>query len=117
MWLFTRYGFFSISLFEGKTQVRARTRRHLENLKERFPVLQGCEILVLLENDYRYRISVEREVWDSVFSELGREQTWSNFKNEVGRFGGYDRYERLLHKVWGVMFELQEWEEKDRVER
>jgi hypothetical protein len=29
MWLFTRYGFYSISVYDGKFTVRARLRKHL----------------------------------------------------------------------------------------
>jgi hypothetical protein len=34
------------------------------------------------------------------------EQEWSNFKDEVRKTGDME-YEKLLHKVWNVMLDLQ----------
>ena len=44
---------------------------------------------------------------------LVKEQTWSNFKNEVARFNGCDDYEQALHQIWWIMFNLQEKGERD----
>ena len=115
MWLFTRYGFYSIacaSKHDGaldlKTlMIRSRLKAHLEKLQARFPRLSGAEIFTSPIRDYRYRILVDREVWEVVVAELVKEQTWSNFKNEVATFGGGDEYVRALHEVWHVMHRLQ----------
>jgi hypothetical protein len=43
-------------------------------------------------------------------SELARETDYDNFKSEVARYQGPDgvAYERALHDVWSVMYQLQE---------
>ena len=110
MWLFVRYGFFSISIFDGKFTVRARMKKHLEALQTRFPGLTQYPIETHPDRDYRYRIYVPRPTWETVMDELVREQEWSNFKQEVARFGGYDAYEDALHKVWKTMFRVQQLE-------
>lgn len=119
MWIFTRYGFYSIAcarLQNGridlqKMMVRARQRRHLENLIARFPVLAQCGIRSSDNNDYRYRIIVSKAVWKEVIGELAEEQSWSNFKGETERFlRRPDEYVHALHRVWGEMLRLQEKE-------
>jgi hypothetical protein len=117
MWLFTRYGFYSISVYDGKFTVRARLRKHLTVLQRRFPVLLKYQVEVMLERDYRYRFYVDRAVWEAVVCELVREQTWSNFKSEVARFGGGDAYESALHEVWDVMHRLQYVGEHEKTTR
>ena len=115
MWLFTRYGFYSISVRTGstKTCVRARLNSHLQALRDRFARLRGCEITISEANDYRYRMLVPRRAWESAMLELVKEQTWSNFKNEVARFNGCGDYEQALHHIWWIMFNLQEKGERD----
>ncbi len=120
MWLFTRYGFFSVACARadgGKSGrldpdlllVRARRREHLERLQQRLPVLAGCEVKEDAGTDYRFRLIVPKAVWASALDELVREQTWSNFKNEAKRFlgSGESGYVHALHRVWGVILELQ----------
>jgi hypothetical protein len=117
MWLFTRYGFFSVACARKAgggedpdlLMIRARRRAHLEQLQARFPEIAGAEIIVTRDRDYRYRIVVAKTVWAGTVSELALEQTWSNFKNEAERFQGKagSDYVRALHEVWDVMYELQ----------
>ena len=117
MWLFTRYGFFSIacartrdgSLDKDTVMVRARRRDHLANLQRRFPALAEAEVFTLPERDYRYRLIVPKAIWAAVVGELAQEQEWSNFKNEAARFTGREgsSYTHALHEVWQVMFALQ----------
>ena len=54
MWIFTKYGFFSIvCAYEGRrsnplpnlVMIRARAKEHLLALQERFPALQTLEVL------------------------------------------------------------------------
>jgi hypothetical protein len=113
MWLFTIYGFYSVSV-EGKTtSLRARLRKHLLALQERFPSLRKAEIIILPQRDYRYRIVVDNKVWHKVALELVKEQTWGNFKNQAAKVNGYDKYVSSLHAVWYEMFSLQEGEKQD----
>lgn len=121
MWVFTRYGFYSIacasksdgSLDSTSVMVRARCIAHLRNLQKRFPVLAVGEILKLANHDYRYRLVIPKPSWITIIGELAQEQEWSNFKNEAAKYQGKSgrSYVAALHDVWGVMHRLQENEE------
>ena len=90
--------------------VRSRMREHLEALQLRFvDKLGGYEILENTETDYGFRLVIHSDTWQWIVGELAKEQTWSNFKNEVGdnpvhRVSGY---EDALHDVWSTMYRLQ----------
>jgi hypothetical protein len=90
--------------------VRARVRKHLTNLQNRFPVFAATKILALPGRDYGFRLIVPKAVWVEVLKELAEEQTWANFKNEAGKNIGQTGadYTRALHDVWEVMYGLQE---------
>ncbi len=114
MWLFTRYGFFSVVCARqhgGKSQkadpallmVRARHRPHLENLKRRFPALDKHEIIAGGGTDYPYRILVAKRLWKDLAGELIEEQTWTNFKAEAERFLGPVPFIGTLHEIWALM--------------
>ena len=117
MWIFTRHGFVSVAcaskqdgtIDEDTVMVRARSRQHLVNLKERFPgtELGNAEILVSAGTDYEFRVIVAKVAWASILSELAMEQTWSNFKNEASRFAAQKKmvhgYVHALHDIWGIM--------------
>ena len=122
MWLFTRYGFYSIasartpdgSIDPEKIMVRARLVAHLKNLRKRFPDVPA-DILTWPNRDYRFRLIVAKEVWIRIVAELTREQEWSNFKNEAARHQGTgsQAYVHALHRVWSVMSDLQQAEPRD----
>ena len=118
MWIFTKYGFFSVvcsrqgdggygrKVDTRRVMVRARVRTHLEALKDRFPCLIGdAEICEFVGTDYAYRLFLEKDVWSQVLAELSNELDYDNFKSEVahhqGRAGA--AYEHSLHEVWSVM--------------
>jgi len=122
MWIFTRYGFVSIvcarkadgSIDEDTLMVRARSRKHLETLRARFPESEfaKAEIISNAGTDYRFRVIVSKTGWAMVVSELVTEQTWSNFKNEASGYANKMKssttYIHALHQVWEVMFRFQE---------
>ncbi len=90
--------------------VRARVRKHLENLKDRFPDHLGqCEIHESIGTDYAFRLFVEKSKWIHVLSALGEETDYDNFKSEVAHHQGSEgaAYEHSLHNVWSVMNRLQ----------
>jgi hypothetical protein len=122
VWIFTRYGFFSavcarqgtgkqgLPVNPDRIMIRARVRKHLDELSQRFPDLLGaCEIEEFAGTDYAFRIFVDKRTWVAVLSSLGEEINYDNFKSEVKRYQGSAGapYERALHDVWSVMFELQ----------
>lgn len=118
MWLFTRYGFYSIAcaskasggIDQQTLMIRARNKRHLEKLQARFPLLAEAEIITTPIQDYRYRIIVLKSDWTRIVAELAEEQTWSNFKSEAARFQGKAAtdYVHALHDVWSVMYKIQD---------
>ena len=123
MWVFTRYGFYSIacasksngSLDSQSVMVRARCIAHLRTLQTRFPALAVGKILELPNHDYRYRLVIPKASWTAIIGELAQEQEWSNFKNETAKYQGKSgrEYVRALHEVWAVMHRLQEGEERE----
>lgn len=127
MWIFTRYGFYSIacaskqdgSLDPDTVMVRARSKDHLRNLQERLPSLAGAEILVTPDGDYRYRILVAKRVWAALLFDLAAEQEWSNFKNEVGSYQGEEgeEYVHILHRIWATLAHVQERDSSGKVRR
>ena len=71
MWIFTRYGFYSVacagrsdgSVDKATLMVRARCKDHLEKLRDRFPTIAEVEIVTMADRDYRYRIILPKAVW------------------------------------------------------
>ena len=122
MWIFTRYGFYSIacaskpdgSLDSQSVMVRARCIDHLRSLQKRFPALAVGNILELPNRDYRYRLIIPKASWTAIVGELAQEQEWSNFKNEGAKYQGTSGrgYVDALHEVWGVMNRLQQDEDR-----
>ena len=122
MWIFTRYGFYSVSSAskadgspdDQHLMVRARCIDHLPSLQKRFPALAVREILTLPNHDYRYRLIIPKVSWVAIIGELTQEQEWSNFKNEAARYQGRSGrgYVDVLHKVWDAMYRLQQNEER-----
>lgn len=122
MWLFTKYGFYSaVCARQGdgshgqpvdtnRIMVRARVRKHLEALINRFSdLLDGCEIKQFRGTDYAFRIFMDKPVWSQVLVGMTEELDYDNFKSEVVRFQGSmgAAYEHALHGVWSVMHEIQ----------
>jgi hypothetical protein len=118
MWVFTRYGFYSIacgskkdgSLDRQSVMLRARCLAHLRNLQKRFSALAVGNILETPNHDYRYRLVIPKASWTAIIGELAQEQEWSNFKNEAAKYQGKSGrgYVDALHEVWAVMHRLQE---------
>lgn len=122
MWLYTKYGFYSVVCARAgkgrktdpidlsRLMVRARTRAHLKNLIERFPLLNHCPISANIGTDYPFRIFVPKTMWSSVLLELGMEVDYDNFKQAVGarvrEVGG--TYCNVLHDVWEATSGLPE---------
>jgi hypothetical protein len=117
MWLFTRYGFYSVAcaskpsgaLDPDTLMIRGRRKAHLQKLQARFPLIADAEIVSLQNRDYRYRIIVPKDEWLKIITEMAREQTWSNFKSEAAQFQGTDgsEYVDAMHRVWDMMYGLQ----------
>lgn len=118
MWLFTKYGFFSVVCArEGNgwidkvdpniLMVRARSKQHLDNLIARFPELKSCKKIETPHNDYRYRLFCEKATWSKIMMALSEELDYDNFKNKVKQHLGDKKYENCLGDVWSTMYRFQ----------
>lgn len=116
MWLFTRYGFFSVTQPTRDNpdtkafklvQIRARMRMHLQALQARFPVGLAGEILESNETDYRFRLIIARDRFARVASALVNELDYSNFKGACGSAWLGPGYSHALYGVWTIHHGLQ----------
>jgi hypothetical protein len=121
MWVFTKYGFYSAVSPRGdsgevdtdKIMIRSRLKGHLDQLRKRFPIfLKGAKVQKTDDADYRYRVIIHKALWAELLAQLGDEIEYSNFKGEVAAFGGRDAYEKSLHQIWQVMWNLQQTGDK-----
>ncbi len=132
MWFFTKHGFYSVvrkietqcsvtqALERAGTprahcyHIRARLKKHLEALKQLADI--RAPITRTESNDYRYRMVVSPWTWARVGPILVScaEIDYSNFKSEVAR-RARDAYETALHRVWSIMFGVQEAAERPAI--
>jgi hypothetical protein len=112
VWVFSKIGFFSAvaAIKKGRPDpsrvcVRARVRRHLVNLCERFG-LDRSIIGSSDRSDYRYRILVPARLWAAMTWTLAGEIEYTNFKDAVLQAGDA-AYEEALHRVWSAMYGVQ----------
>lgn len=124
MWLFTRYGFFSVVLdpsikpehnSHGVTahynvSIRSRVKKDLLLLLELPTALRAAqpEIVELKNRDYPYRIYASREELQELMQFLANDLDYDNFKNMVDRAKGMgpERHD-LYSRVWGVMHDAE----------
>lgn len=101
MWIFLSDAFFSVVANRddhNELMVRARLPGHLE---KHFP---GIPVQELDQADYRFRISVPRELVQGVLDHQVETLTYSNFKDSVEDQELHDHY----LGVWQVMMRAQE---------
>lgn len=121
MWLFTKYGFFSvvcagINPNSKKADwrwmmVRARSRKHLVNLQNRFKKQLGrYHITANAGTDYRFRMFVSKRVMKRIIVQLLHEINWCNFKDECHKANDKE-YDAALMRVWGTMYGVQQSQE------
>tara|TARA_Y100000034_G_C6900069_1_gene415942 strand:- start:1502 stop:1876 length:375 start_codon:yes stop_codon:yes gene_type:complete len=120
MWLFTKYGFFSVvcarqeensplTIDLDKVMVRARKKKHLQNLKHRFIELIGnCQIIMTSGRDYPCRMVIAKDVWNKICFYLSNEIDYNNFKNEVDKTQEDRDLNECLHEIWSIMFDYME---------
>ncbi len=123
MWLFTKYGFYSVVCArqengKGNTDpdhvmIRARLRSHLEALAERFPRELDYKIHESDDTDYAFRIFVWKGTWTNIAHQLANEIDYDNFKaashrQPVKSERDHLHYHRALGDVWGTMHDVQE---------
>lgn len=105
MWVFTKYGFFSIVQHGQWYAVRARSRMHLERLKKRFEFLADTPIDEKSGTDYPCRIYMDRGDLLTVVTSLAGEISYTNFKKQVGTKDAM--YSRAVAAVWAIMARME----------
>ncbi len=119
MWIFTKIGFFSVSLAKkgklsipGTLQIRARDKQHLELLSNLITDTVGIspapQILTSGSNrDYQYRMYISQELFaKSILPVLVSQIDYSNFKDAVhanSELQQVDVFSDALLQVWRVM--------------
>ena len=122
MWLFTKYGFYSVVEYQGHDVdpknpvmiVRARRIEHIANLQVDFSEIAGETIHTSIGTDYKYRIFVNKEVWKRVMVELVENIDYGNFKDAAYEKGFTDGYEEALVQTWWIMKRVQDKEGDDQ---
>jgi hypothetical protein len=113
MWIFSRYGFFSVvnKLDEGQPQdrplqIRSRWTNHLQRLGEAFPHL-AKPVKVDRASDYApERIYASADDFAKVLDGMARKIDYGNFKGfmDRDRMFGMDGFAHALHEVWSVVY-------------
>ncbi|HOC18733.1 MAG TPA: hypothetical protein PKK95_10715 [Vicinamibacterales bacterium] len=110
MWLVTTFGFYSVvekawDRERGSLTVRARARKDLETLRQRYLPELGA-IAEDESADYRFRAQAPREQVVEAFSRAVRDIDYDNFKEAVLQRQGYAR-ERIYHDAWHAFLAIQ----------
>lgn len=117
MWLMTTFGFFDIIQDRDADvlMVRARTRRDLEALRERYlPELQDAP---QNGSDYRYSGSAPREAVSRAMSEIVRDIDYPGLKESVLGRQGFLRatlYGRISSMLWTLQDDEHWFEPNNR---
>lgn len=107
MWIFTIYGFFSISTVGDVVWVRARNRLHLAALCRRFGH-PGPILVTPPPSDYGWRLRLTRSEWLEDLILMAQEQDWTNFKGEAKKRRLVNAgFLLLLHRIWALCFDYQ----------
>lgn len=115
MWIFLPCGFYSVVAFQvggvvnpNKLLVRARCKEHLTALKTQYPGFfthENGRIFQTQQNDYRWRMVVEKTRWAKLISIQVRNTDYTNFKDAAKALGDVkdptaQAYNRFLLGVW-----------------
>lgn len=118
MWLFTKYGFFSVvEKLPGEYHVRARSRRDLEILVAKATYraprpaadVEDLPIHDTPTGDYGFRLVITRHQWTHLIAPiLVGSVVYSNFKSEIARTP--DQTDKIgpLHEIWSIMANYQD---------
>jgi len=107
MWIFTKFGFFSVVKKDGDDflTVRSRVLGDLDNLKKLYlPKLS--KIIKNAGTDYPYRAKVAKDDFADGMYKISMDIDYSNFKDEVKILMGNDRA-NTYGNVWAALFTLE----------
>lgn len=110
MWLFTKFGFFSIVQKDNDQDniltIRSRTRGDLDRLRNHYlPSLSPSRAHE--GTDYSWRANASVAALKEAMSRIVQEIDYSNFKSEVGLSTGHARA-KCYSKVWSAMYNMPE---------
>jgi len=110
MWLFTKFGFFSIvqkpeDIATQTVTIRSRVKNDLISLCKQY-LKSNPKILTFRNSDYRHRITVPKSEFAAAIAEISLDIDYDNFKNEVHRSQGGDRA-AVYSDVWADVYQLQ----------
>lgn len=119
MWLYTKYGFFSVVCArEGdgahgnpvdprRVMVRARRREHLEHLLSEVPGVHQS-----VGTDYRYRVFLPKDAWAAIARALAEDIDYDNFKDAAHAHLDWTPhgqcYTESLADVWEMTARIQD---------
>lgn len=119
MWMMTRYGMYSVVINpddpDFEVQIRARVRKDLEDLQQRYgALLRAYQIHETPNADYAYRMFIPQHEFALLAFYLASDIDYTNFKAEVERVNPHRAavYQRvwalLLAALQGVSFDYDE---------
>lgn len=111
MWLFTKFGFFSVVIDQKNKdvyKVRARKRNDLEQLKFGIRSLSKCTVHEDKRADYHFRIFVNKGQLKEIMDVLSDTLDYPNFKDMISESDNQNDKLDSYHQVWEVMYEYQE---------
>lgn len=106
MWVFSKFGYYSIINLEGRWAVRARKELDLTNLLRELS--WNKEILKGVGTDYEYRIFVDQQELSELFNLLSNSIDYDDFKKTISGIDGQLDKLQYLHKVWNTMWDYQQ---------
>jgi hypothetical protein len=102
MWLYTKYGFYSVVQHDRKEDhvvIRAREKRHLDDLVLCFPLaFSGCKVVETPDADYSCRMVARKTDWAHAAALLARNVDYPNFKASIKN----KPYHEMLMRIWGL---------------
>jgi hypothetical protein len=111
MWLFTKYGFFSVTQNakrKDNIQIHARAEQDLVDLKAAYPALDRSPIIETPDADYRWRLIVQRWKWDVVGAALVADIDYGNFKGKIATIPTQREKSGMLHDIWDIHHQYQQ---------
>lgn len=110
MWIFAKFGFFSVVQKPGTDYltVRTRVRQDLDNLRDRY-LPQLSEVQGHAGTDYQWRATVSHQDFADAIGRITSDIHYPNFKSEVARNEGQSRA-HCYGKVWEILYQLSESE-------
>lgn len=115
MWVFSKFGFFSVVQAKsepGRVQVRARVKDDLQRLSafaSESVAIPMPAIITTPHADYAYRIVIEQSDWVKVAAAIAADIDYTNFKSAVH---GEANRDAAYMQVWSAMNELQ-WQRQN----